>query len=130
MAVQGFYNAMLGGSDYVATGGASLGSSCFELEEKDQEGWYVVKNCELAIGSKVISCKDTSVQCTDGYIFCMVTFSQNSESGDTEATLTVSAGQESSMKTSLVQFSRPLYRVDSDGTVVDMRWGPQLLMMY
>ena len=130
MAPQGFYNAMLGGSDYVAPGGGgmSAGSSCFELEAGEGEGSYTVKNCVLAVGSRVVSCDDKAVSCTSGYIFCTVTFSQ--AGGEAKASLDVSAGPGSDMKTSLVQFSRPLYRVMSDGTVVDMRWGPQLLMMY
>lgn len=104
----------------------SWGSSCFALDATASSGKYMIRNCILAVGSRVVRCDDTAVSVqSDNYIYCEVQF------GSRETKLTVGAG--SDIECTLTRIRRPLYwfssSVDGGYNVVDMRWGPQIIAM-
>lgn len=124
MDAYGFYNGMLGGVQPSRGDGVpSFSSSCFELEEQD-DGAYLVKNCILAVGGTAVSCDDTSTGCANGsYICAIVDFTTDG------TTLSVTEKTPDECASTITQFIRPLYYKKDGETIVDMRWGPQIIAL-
>lgn len=126
MDAYGFYNGMLGGVQPSRGDGVpsfSSSCSCFELEEQDG-GTYLVKNCILAVGGTAVSCGDmVTTFATGNYICAIVDFTTDG------TTLSVTKKTPDECASTITQFIRPLYYKKDGETIVDMRWGPQIIAL-